>query len=216
VSAETQDLCAESGGPPRCSWCAGDPDYLRYHDAEWGVPAHGDRTLFEMLVLEGAQAGLNWLTILKRRPHYRAVFDGFDPEKIARYGDAKVAELLRDPGIIRNRLKVHSTVINARAMLSVAEELGSFDRFIWRFVDHCPRQNRWRHRHQVPPWTAESCAMSEELRRRGFRFVGKTICYAYMQAVGMVNDHLEACYRHREVALLGGALSEGEVPPSER
>lgn len=213
MSTQTTASDVLAGARQRCAWCAGDAEYVRYHDAEWGVPVHQDQSLFEMLVLEGAQAGLSWLTILKRRPHYRDAFDAFDPQKVARYGEAKVAELLRDPGIIRNRLKVRSAVTNARAMLAAAQEFGSFDKFIWQFVDYQPRQNQWRSLDQIPTSTAESVAMSKELRRRGFRFVGETICYAYMQAVGMVNDHVAACYRRQEVALLGG---NGDQVPARK
>jgi DNA-3-methyladenine glycosylase I len=183
----------------RCGWARGDPLYLAYHDREWGVPLHADRRLFEMLILEGAQAGLSWLTILRRRSGYRQVFDRFDPQRVAAYTAADVAARLADPRIIRNRLKVEATVRNARAFLEVVAEAGSFDSFIWQFVGGTPRQNRWRKLAEVPAETAESQAMSRELRRRGFTFVGPTICYAFMQSVGMVNDHLTTCFRHREV-----------------
>jgi DNA-3-methyladenine glycosylase I len=178
------------------------PLYSAYHDTEWGVPVHDDRQLFEFLILEGAQAGLSWETILNKRARYREVFDGFDPERVARYRPATVARLLRDPGIVRNRLKVEAAVTNARAFLEVQDEFGSFDRYVWSFVGGRPKQNRWRDLTQVPATTPESDAMSQDLRRRGFRFVGSTICYAFMQAVGMVNDHLVRCFRHREVARL--------------
>lgn len=182
----------------RCPWATSELS-VRYHDTEWGVPAHDDRVLFEFLILEGAQAGLSWDTILRKRERYRAVFDGFDPEKVARYGARKCASLLADPGIVRNRLKIASAVGNARAFLQVQEGFGSFDAYLWRFVGGEPRTNRWRSRAQVPARTPESDAMSKDLKRRGFRFVGSTICYAYMQATGMVNDHLVGCFRHREV-----------------
>jgi len=177
----------------RCGWVNGDPLYIDYHDKEWGVPVHEDRTLFEMLNLEGAQAGLSWYTILKKRDNYRRAFDGFDPERIAQYGEEKIEELLADPGIVRNRLKVRGVVKNAQAFLKVREEYGSFDRFIWSFVGGEPLLNRWKTLSEVPVRTAESDAMSKALKKKGFTFVGSTICYAYMQAVGMVNDHLESC-----------------------
>jgi DNA-3-methyladenine glycosylase I len=183
----------------RCGWTTADPLYLAYHDEEWGVPLHDDRRLFEMLVLEGAQAGLSWITILRRREGYRKAFDGFDPEKVARYGTKKISALLADPGIIRNRAKVDAAIANARAFLTVREESGSFDRFLWAFVAAKPIQNRWQSMAEVPAATAESKAMSKELKRRGFGFVGPTICYAFMQAVGMVNDHTTDCFRHREL-----------------
>ncbi len=183
----------------RCAWVSDDPLYLAYHDEEWGVPVHDDRKLFEMLILEGAQAGLSWITILRRRESYRRAFDRFDAKKIAAYGPEKVARLLDDPGIIRNRAKVEAAVGNARAFLEVREQAGSFDRFLWDLVGGEPLQNRWQSLKEVPPETPASKAMSKELRRRGFRFVGPTICYAFMQAVGMVNDHVTGCFRHREV-----------------
>ncbi len=172
----------------------------RYHDEEWGVPVHDDRRLFEFLLLEGAQAGLSWETILKRREGYRRVFDDFDPEVVARYDDQKTTQLLADPRIIRNRLKVAAAVQNARAFLAVQEEFGSFDAYIWRFVGGQPRVNAWRSLAEVPARTAESDAMSNDLKRRGFKFVGSTICYAFMQAAGMVNDHTLDCFRHAELA----------------
>ena len=184
----------------RCPWAGSDPLYLRYHDEEWGVPVHDDRHLFEMLVLEGAQAGLAWITILRKREGYRDAFDGFDPAAVARYDDRRVEALLGNPAIIRNRLKVESAVGNARAFLRVQEEHGSFDRYVWRFVDGRPRQNRWRTMADVPAETPESRAMSRDLKRRGFRFVGPTICYAFMQATGLVNDHLVDCFRHAALA----------------
>jgi len=193
----------------RCGWCGNDPLYVAYHDEEWGVPVHEDRRLFEMLILEGAQAGLSWLTVLRKRENYRKAFAGFDAARIAQYGPREVKRLLADPGIIRNRLKVAATIANARAFLEVRKRFGSFDTWIWRFVDHQSRQNRWRRLGDLPARTLESDRISKELRGLGFRFVGSTICYAFMQAVGMVNDHLVTCPRHREVA----GLME---PPSER
>lgn len=187
---------------PRCGWVSDDPLYIAYHDEEWGVPVHEDGKLFEMLILEGAQAGLSWITILRRRESYRGAFDRFDAEKIARYTPRKIATLLEDPGIVRNRLKVEGTVRNAQAYLKLREETGSLDAFLWKFVDGRPLQNRWESLKQIPPETAESKAMSKELRRRGFTFVGPTICYAFMQAVGMVNDHVLSCFRRPEVERL--------------
>ena len=180
----------------RCPWAGSDPLYTHYHDCEWGVPLHDDRRLFEMLVLEGAQAGLSWITVLRKRDHYREAFEGFDPARVARYSKARVDRLLRNPGIIRNRLKVESAVTNARAFLAVQEECGSFDAYIWRVVDGQPLVNAWTSMRQVPARTPESDAMSRDLRQRGFRFVGPTICYAHMQATGMVNDHLVSCFRY--------------------
>jgi len=185
--------------PTRCGWAGDDPLYVAYHDEEWGVPVHDDRRLFEMLILEGAQAGLSWITILRRREGYRRAFDGFDPERIARYTERKKAALLQDEGIIRNRAKVDAAVQNARAFLEIREEGSDFDRFLWDLVGGKPKQNRWKEMKEVPPETPESKAMSKELKRRGFKFVGPTICYAFMQAVGMVNDHLTSCYRYREL-----------------
>lgn len=183
----------------RCWWAGDDPLYVAYHDEEWGVPVHDDRKLFEMLILEGAQAGLSWITVLRRRDGYRRAFDNFDPEKIARYTERKKAALLQDEGIIRNRAKVDAAVQNARAYLDLRDQEGSLDAFLWPFVGGKPKQNRFKEKGEVPPETPESKAMSKELRRRGFTFVGPTICYAFMQAVGMVNDHLTVCFRHREV-----------------
>lgn len=185
--------------PRRCSWAGDDPLYVEYHDREWGVPVHDDRTLFEFLILEGAQAGLSWITILKKRENYREAFDGFDPRRVARYGEARVEELLGNAGIVRNRLKVQSTVTNARAFLTVVKEFGSFDHFVWRFVGGEPKVNAWKRPSDIPTSAPESDAMSKELKRRGFKFVGSTICYAYMQAVGMVNDHTTDCFRYREL-----------------
>jgi DNA-3-methyladenine glycosylase I len=180
---------------PRCPWAAAEPN-LSYHDHEWGVPVHDDRKLFEFLVLEGAQAGLSWTTILKKRENYCKAFDGFRPERIARYGARDVKRLLADPGIVRNRLKIAATIQNANAFLRARKEFGTFDRYLWNFVGGKPKQNRWRKMAQLPARTAESDAMSRDLLRRGFKFVGPTICYAFMQAVGMVNDHLVTCPRH--------------------
>lgn len=178
------------------------PLYCQYHDTEWGVPNHDDRHLFEMLILEGAQAGLSWSTILKKRENYRRAFDRFDPRKVARYSEAKVQKLLQDPGIVRNRLKVAAAVQNAKAFLEVQKEFGAFDAYIWQFTGGAPIQNRWTDFKQVPPRTPESDAMSKDLLKRGFKFAGSTICYAFMQAVGMVNDHLIQCPRHKAVARL--------------
>jgi len=186
----------------RCGWARSDLS-IPYHDAEWGVPLHDDRGLFEFLVLEGAQAGLSWETILRKRDRYREVFDGFDPERVARYDTRKVERLLADPGIVRNRLKVASAVANARAFLDVREEFSSFDRYVWQFVGGAPRVNRRRSMRDVPAHTPESDAMSKDLKRRGFRFVGSTICYAFMQATGMVNDHTTTCFRYAEVQRAG-------------
>jgi DNA-3-methyladenine glycosylase I len=185
-------------GRRRCAWVSADPLYLAYHDEEWGVPVHDGRKLFEMLTLEGAQAGLSWITILKRREGYRKAFAGFAPEKVARFTPARIEKLLADPGIIRNRAKVESTVGNARAFLALEEQEGGADRLLWSFVGGRPKQNRWSQPGEVPAETAESQAMSQELKRRGFRFVGPTVCYAFMQAVGMVDDHATYCFRYRE------------------
>ncbi len=180
----------------RCAWARNELA-IRYHDEEWGVPVYDDRRLFEFLVLEGAQAGLSWDTILKKRENYRSAFDEFDAARIARYQQRKIARLLADPGIVRNRLKITSTVQNARAFLKVQEEIGSFDRYIWQFVDGRPRVNAWKSLRQVPARTTQSDTMSKDLQKRGFNFVGSTICYAFMQAVGMVNDHLVDCFRYK-------------------
>ncbi len=182
----------------RCHWAGEEPN-TTYHDLEWGVPQHDDRALFEFLILEGAQAGLSWTTILNKRVGYRRAFHNFDAHAIARYGAPQVKRLLANPAIVRNRLKVAAAVENARAFLAVQEEFGSFDAYIWRFVDNRPRQNAWRLPREVPARTAESDTVSKDLKKRGFRFVGSTICYAYMQATGMVNDHLVECFRYREV-----------------
>ena len=186
----------------RCAWAKSEPS-IAYHDTEWGVPLHDDQALFEFLILEGAQAGLSWETILKKRDRYRAVFDQFDPHLVATYGERKVAALLADPGIVRNRLKIRAAVRNARAFLAVQEEFGSFDAYVWRFVDGRPKRNAWRALRDVPARTPESDALSKDLTRRGFGFVGSTICYAFMQAVGMVNDHLVGCFRYDLVFALG-------------
>ncbi|MCU7840609.1 MAG: DNA-3-methyladenine glycosylase I [Candidatus Thiodiazotropha sp. (ex Troendleina suluensis)] len=188
-----------SGDP--CPWCLGHDEYVQYHDQEWGVPSYDPQHLFEMLILEGAQAGLSWLTILRKREGYRKAFDNFDAERIAGYGEREVTRLLADPGIVRNRLKVASAIGNAQAFLALEAGEG-FSQLLWSFVDAKPIQNQWRTLQQVPATTAGSDAMSRELKRRGFRFVGSTICYAFMQSVGMVNDHLLSCPRYREVASL--------------
>jgi DNA-3-methyladenine glycosylase I len=182
----------------RCGWARTELS-IPYHDTEWGVPLHDDRGLFEFLILEGAQAGLSWETILKKRESYREAFDGFDPERVARYAPKKVERLLANPGIVRNRLKVESAVSNARAFLAVQKEMGSFDAYIWQFVDGKPRVNKIRAMSDVQASTPQSDAMSKDLKKRGFRFVGTTICYAFMQATGMVNDHMTTCFRYREV-----------------
>lgn len=186
----------QSEEPARCAWAKGDL-YIQYHDREWGVPVHDDRRLFEFLILEGAQAGLSWLTILKKREHYRQVFDEFDAAKVARYDPRKLRALLADPGIVRNRLKIESAVQNAKAFLAVQNEFGTFDRYVWRFVGGEPLRNRWKSLKEVPARTRESDALSQDLLQRGFKFVGSTICYAFMQAVGMVNDHTRNCFRYR-------------------
>lgn len=189
----------------RCAWCGDDPLYAAYHDEEWGVPLHDDRRLFEMLVLEGAQAGLSWLTILRKRENYRRAFEGFEPEIVAQYTETDVQRLLGDPGIVRNRLKIESAIRNARGVLAIIDEQGSLDAFLWQFVDGAPRQNAWKSLADVPVNTAESDRMSRELKRRGFNFVGSTICYAFMQSVGMVNDHIVGCFLHRSVHPEDGA-----------
>jgi DNA-3-methyladenine glycosylase I len=181
----------------RCAWCEGNALQMAYHDREWGVPVHDDRRWFEFLILEGAQAGLSWDTILRKRENYHCAFAGFDPRKVARFSRSRCAALMKDPGIVRNRLKIASAVSNAQAFLAVQREFGSFDRYIWRFVGGKPKRNRWRVMKQVPASTPESDAMSKDLKKRGFRFVGSTICYAFMQATGLVNDHLVTCFRYR-------------------
>ena len=189
--------------PHRCPWARGD-NYIQYHDTEWGVPVHDDRLLFEFLVLEGAQAGLSWSTILNKRDNYRQAFDNFDPAIVAKYGEKKRQSLLSNPGIVRNRLKIDAAIRNAQAFLAAVREFGTFDQYIWGFGGHQPVQNMWRTMKEVPARTPESDAMSVDLKRRGFKFVGSTICYAFMQAVGMVNDHLVNCFRHRELAKSAG------------
>jgi DNA-3-methyladenine glycosylase I len=186
--------------PTRCAWASGEQS-IRYHDQEWGVPVHDDRKLFEFLILEGAQAGLSWSTILNKRDNYRRAFDGFDPRRVAQYDRRKIKQLLADPGIVRNRLKIASAIENAKAFLRVQQEFGSFDRYAWQFVSGKPRINRWRSLRQVPARTPESDAMSKDLKHRGFKFVGSTICYAFMQAVGMVNDHAVDCFRYKELSV---------------
>ena len=181
----------------RCDWLTKDELYISYHDTEWGVPVHDDTKLFEMLILEGAQAGLSWLTVLKRRESYRLAYDAFDPVKVAKWDNTKIEALLKNPGIIRNRLKVQAAVINAKAYLKVVTEFGSFDTFIWSFVDHSPIRNSWKNIKEIPATTPESDTMSKELIKRGFKFTGSTICYAFMQAVGMVNDHTTDCFRYK-------------------
>ncbi|MGC3972576.1 MAG: DNA-3-methyladenine glycosylase I [Pirellulales bacterium] len=190
---------ARSSSKVRCPWARGE-QYVAYHDEEWGVPLHDDRRLFEMLILEGAQAGLSWETILKKRDNYRRAFADFNAVKIARYGDRDKARLLADEGIVRNRLKIDASILNAQAYLATQEEFGSFDSYIWSFVGGTPIQNTRKSLKDVPARTAESDAMSKDLKRRGFKFVGTTICYAFMQAVGMVNDHLVDCFRHKPLA----------------
>jgi len=180
----------------RCEWAGADPLYLPYHDEEWGVPLHEDRALFELLTLEGAQAGLSWLTILRKRDHYRRAFDGFNPWKVAEYSTAEVERLLADPGIVRNRRKIESAIGNARRVLAIQEAFGSFDAFLWHYVADRPIQNAWRSLAEVPAQTAVSDRMSRGLKKRGFSFVGSTICYAFMQSAGMVNDHVVSCFRH--------------------
>jgi DNA-3-methyladenine glycosylase I len=183
----------------RCAWAGSDALYQSYHDTEWGVPLHDDQRLFEFLILEGAQAGLSWITILRKRENYRAGFDGFDAARIAGYGANKIESLLQNEGIVRNRLKVEAAVINAQRFMEVQDEFGSFAAFIWQFVEGKPKQNAWRSLADIPASTPKSDAMSKELKRRGFKFVGSTICYAFMQATGMVNDHTTDCFRHKEL-----------------
>lgn len=197
---EAEDIAAWNGSRTRdelqrCGWANGEL-YIAYHDQEWGVPTHDDRRLFEFLLLEGAQAGLSWITILKKRENYRRAFEQFDPEKIARYDARRIQRLLKDEGLVRNRLKIESAVRNARAFLAVQDEFGSFDKYVWQFVGGKPLRNRWTSMKEVPARTLESDALSKDLARRGFNFVGTTICYAFMQAVGMVNDHIKGCFRY--------------------
>ena len=182
----------------RCDWATSDPLFIRYHDKEWGVPLHDDRRLFEFLILEGAQAGLSWITILRKRDEYRKAFANFDPRKVAKFGGPQITKLLHNPGIVRNRLKIAAAIDNAKAFLAVQQEFGTFDRFVWSFTNGKVVQNRWRRLAELPAQTPKSQALSRELKRRGFRFVGPTICYAFMQAVGMINDHPIGCFRHRE------------------
>jgi len=183
----------------RCKWAGTDPLYIAYHDTEWGVPLHDDRQLFEFFILEGAQAGLSWITVLKKRQNYRKAFDHFNPRKIAHYGSGKISRLLLNQGIIRNKLKVEAAVKNARSFLSIQKEFGSFDAYIWQFVGGKTRKNRWETISEIPAYSDESVAMSTDLKKRGFKFVGPTICYAFMQAVGMINDHTLDCFRYNEV-----------------
>jgi DNA-3-methyladenine glycosylase I len=201
-------------GQARCGWAGTDPLAIRYHDREWGVPVHDDRCLFEMLILEGAQAGLAWITILRKREGYRRAFDGFDPERIAGYREARVRRLLGDPGIVRNRLKVHGTIRNARAYLALRASGETLDGFLWSFVGGAPVRNAWRTPGEVPARTRESDTMSRALGRRGFTFVGSTICYALMQAVGMVNDHTVDCFRYAEVGLPSRRARRRRLEPS--
>ncbi len=186
----------------RCEWCGSDPLYITYHDKDWGVPVHDDRMLFEMLILEGAQAGLSWLTILKKRQSYREAFDDFDPEKVAHYSQIDLDRLLANPGIVRNRLKVESAIKNAQGVLAIIEQFGTLDSFLWRYVDGTPQQNAWKSIADLPARTKTSERMSKDLKRRGCNFVGPTICYAFMQSVGMVNDHTVDCFRHEQVRRL--------------
>lgn len=183
----------------RCKWSISDPLYIKYHDKEWGVPVHNDRKLFEMIILDGAQAGLSWLTILKKRENYRKAFDNFDVKKVASYDKRKVAQLLNNAGIIRNKLKIESTITNAKAFLKVKEEFGTFDKYIWQFVGGKTKINSWKELNEIPAFTEESDAMSKDLKKREFKFVGSTICYAFMQAAGLVNDHTIDCFRYKEL-----------------
>ena len=186
----------------RCTWCGNDPLYIAYHDEEWGVPVHDDQLLFEFLILEGAQAGLSWITILKKRENYRKAFDFFDCQKIAEYTEADIEYLLSNPGIVRNRLKIESVIKNAKGVIKIKEEFGSFDTYLWEYVETVPKQNRWKSLKELPSKTEISERMSKDLKKRGFNFVGPTICYAFMQAVGMVNDHTTDCFRYEEVKRL--------------
>ena len=196
----------DTGMLKRCLWAGNDPVYVRYHDREWGVPVHNDRKLFEFLVLEGAQAGLSWITVLKKRPAYRAAFDNFDFNTVAGYQESRVRELLKNAGIIRNELKIRSAIRNARAFISLRQEFGTFNRYIWQYVAHRPLQNTWRRMREIPPKTALSDKISQDLKRRGFSFVGSTIIYSHMQATGMVNDHTIDCFRYGEVKKLSKKL----------
>lgn len=199
-----------ASSPIRCTWCGTDPLYQQYHDDEWGVPVQDDRRMFEFILLEGAQAGLSWITILRKRENYRTAFDNFDPEKMARYSPARLEKLLQNPGIVRNRLKVAGAVRNARAYLNLVEKQGSFSDFLWQFVDGRPLQNRWANMKAVPASTPQSDQMSKALKKAGFTFVGSTICYAHMQATGMVNDHTIDCFRHQECKKLAKAFHPGK------
>ena len=203
-------------GLKRCTWCLGFPAYIRYHDEEWGVPVHDDRVHFEFLILEGAQAGLSWSTILKKREGYRRAFAGFDPRRVARFTERRILRILQDPGIVRNRLKVRAAVNNARRFLEVQKEFGSFDRYLWGFVGGRPVVNRRRSLREIPPTTRVSDALSRDMIRRGFKFVGSTVLYAHLQACGLVNDHLVSCFRHRQVGRDGGgrAVCRTEGRPS--
>lgn len=183
----------------RCEWCGDDPLYVKYHDEEWGVPVHDDIKHFEMIILDGAQAGLSWITVLRKRENYRKAFSKFDPKKVAKYDEKKIAKLLDNPGIIRNKLKVRSAVTNAQAFLKIQKEFGSFDKYIWQFVGGKPIINKWKSMKELPATSKQSDAMSKDLKKRGFKFVGSTICYAYMQAAGMVNDHVTNCFRYKDI-----------------
>ncbi len=183
----------------RCQWCGDDPLYVKYHDEEWGLPLHDDRKLFEFLILDGAQAGLSWITILRKRENYRNAFDDFDPEKIAAYNEKKINELLNNSGIVRNKLKINAAVENAKVFRKVQKEFGTFDKYIWRFVNNKPINNRWKSIGEIPSTSKESEIMSKDLKKCGFKFVGSTICYAFMQAAGMVNDHIIDCFRYSEI-----------------
>jgi DNA-3-methyladenine glycosylase I len=193
----------------RCEWCGSEPLYVAYHDNEWGIPVHDDQLLFEFLILEGAQAGLSWLTILKKRENYRKAFHAFDVERVAKYTKADVARLLADAGIVRNRLKIESAIKNARGVLGIQEEYGSLDSYLWRYVDGIPRQNAWKSMAEIPAKTELSDTMSRDLKKRGLNFVGSTICYAFMQAVGMANDHTTDCFRHKEIKDLAQQMRAG-------
>lgn len=193
----------DSGSVSRCPWCGSDPLYVAYHDTEWGVPQHDDRTLFEFLILEGAQAGLSWLTILKKRENYRRAFDDFDVDRVARYDERDISRLLADSGIVRNRLKIEAAIANARACLALRDQAGSLDAYLWNFVDGRPIRNAWRDLSEVPVTTPVATALSKDLVKRGFRFAGPTICYSLMQAVGLVNDHLASCFRSTDLTPAG-------------
>ena len=201
----------------RCEWCGSDPLYTAYHDDEWGIPVHDDRLLFEFLILEGAQAGLSWLTILKKRENYRKAFHAFDCERIANYTQADVTRLLADSGIVRNRLKIQSAIKNARGVLDIREDCGSLNSYLWRYVDGIPKQNAWKSMAQLPVKTELSDTISRDMKKRGFSFAGSTICYAFMQAVGMVNDHTTDCFRHEEIKeLVAGGMDQSRIEPTAR